>query len=183
MTNLYLHFDFQLVCKLVVEKILHDNDVSYTMSRFGELQIMSKIDDDKFEHIGKMLLSNGIFIVENQKSIVIEKIKDVINTMIFSDERLTVKSSIYLAQKMNTSYSQLSTLFSEITYTSIENYIILQKIEYVKQLLNTTDLSLTEIAYKLNYSSVAHLSSQFKKTTGLTPSAFQRIINKRRKIN
>jgi AraC-like DNA-binding protein len=183
MTNVYLHFDFQLVCKLIVEKILTDNKVSYTMSRFGELQITSKIDDNQLQDISKMLLSNGISIVENQKSIEIEKIKEVITTMIFSGDRLAIKSSVYLSQKMNTNYAQLSSLFSEITYTSIENYIILQKIEYVKQLLNTTDLSLTEIAFKLNYSSVAHLSSQFKKTTGLTPSTFQRIINKRRKKN
>lgn len=76
----------------------------------------------------------------------------------------------------------MSNLFSEVTYTSIENFIILQKIEYTKQLIINSQLTLTEIAFKLNYSSVAHLSTQFKNTTGITPSAFQRIINRRREI-
>lgn len=89
---------------------------------------------------------------------------------------------MYLAEKLNHSYGYISNLFSELTYTSIENYIILQKIEYTKQLIINNQLSLTEIAYKLNYSSVAHLSTQFKNTTGITPSAFQRIIKRRREI-
>jgi AraC-like DNA-binding protein len=87
---------------------------------------------------------------------------------------------VYLSKKLNQSYGFLSNLFSEVTFTSIENFIILHKIEYTKQLIIKSDLTLTEIAYKLNYSSVAHLSTQFKNTTGITPSAFQRIITKRR---
>jgi AraC-like DNA-binding protein len=90
------------------------------------------------------------------------------------------KISLYLAEKLNHSYGYLANAFSEVTYSSIENFIIMQKIERAKQLMINGDLTLTEISYKLNYSSVAHLSNQFKKTTGLTPSAFQRIIVKRR---
>lgn len=102
--------------------------------------------------------------------------------MVFNDEAPNVKSSVYLAEKLDHSYGYLSNLFSEVTYTSIENFIIIQKIEYAKQLISKNDLTLTEIAFKLNYSSVAHLSSQFKNTTGITPSSFQRIMTKRREI-
>ena len=104
--------------------------------------------------------------------------------MVFNEEtEINVKTSAYLSETLGHSYGYLSNLFSEVTYTSIENFIILQKIEYTKQLIINDNLSLTEIAFKLNYSSVAHLSTQFKNTTGITPSAFQRIISKRRKLN
>ena len=104
--------------------------------------------------------------------------------MVFNEDTVVnVKSSVYLADTLGHSYGYLSNLFSEVTYTSIENFIILQKIEYAKQLVIKQDLSLTEIAFRLNYSSVAHLSTQFKNTTGITPSAFQRIIAKRREFN
>ncbi len=100
--------------------------------------------------------------------------------MISREENLpAVKISAYIAERVNYSYGYLAALFSEITYTSIENFIILQKIERAKQMILTGDLTLTEIAFRLNYSSVAHLSSQFKKTTGLTPSVFQSIIKKK----
>ncbi len=125
----------------------------------------------------------GIEIVENQKTILIQKIEDAIVDMVFNeDTSVNVKSSVYLSEKLNHSYGYLSNIFSEVTYTSIENFLIIQKIEHTKQLIINNQLSLTEIAFKLNYSSVAHLSSQFKNTTGITPSAFQRIINKRREV-
>jgi len=110
----------------------------------------------------------------------VQKIKDTITEMVNSEEPLTVKSSVYLTEKLNHSYGYLSNLFSEVTYTSIENFIIIQKIELAKNLIINNQLTLTEIAFKLNYSSVAHLSTQFKNITGITPSAFQRIIAKRR---
>ena len=102
--------------------------------------------------------------------------------MVHSEDPLNVKSSAYLADKLDHSYGYLSNLFSEITYTSIENYIIIQKIELAKNFIINNQYTLTEIAYKLNYSSVAHLSTQFKNITGITPSAFQRIVKKRREI-
>ncbi len=102
--------------------------------------------------------------------------------MIRSGEQIQVKSSVYLSEKLGHSYGYISNVFSEVTFTSIENFIILQKIEYAKQLLILEDLSLTDVANRLNYSSVAHLSTQFKNTTGITPSQFQKIIKKRRQI-
>ena len=180
MLNVYLRFDFNAICKKIVQKALADLELKFSMERFGEVHFTEKMSDAKFQQVTDSLNEYGISIVENQKSIVIEKIKEVINQMVFSDDRLAVKSSVYLSEKLNMSYGHISNLFSEITYTSIENYIIIQKIEYAKQLITSTTLTLTEIAFKLNYSSVAHLSTQFKNTTGLTPSAFQRIIQKRR---
>ena len=113
----------------------------------------------------------------------VQKIKDAIVEMVYEKDKLPVTTtSIYLADKLNLSYGYLSNIFSEYTYTSIENYIIIQKIERAKKLIIDEEFNLTEISYKLNYSSLAHLSSQFKKITGLTPSVFKRIVNKRKAL-
>lgn len=110
------------------------------------------------------------------------KIKDAIVELVFSENNISVKASIYISEKLNHSYGYLSNLFSEITYTSIENFIIIQKIEYAKELMISNKYSLTEISLRLNYSSVAHLSSQFKNITGLTPSLFLKMISKRKNL-
>ena len=143
---------------------------------------MENVPEEKIDEITIVLNEYGIEVIENQKSILVQKIKDTIVEMVNSEVPLSVKSSVYLADKLNHSYGYLSNLFSEVTYTSIESYIILQKIELSKNLIINDQLTLTEIAYKLNYSSVAHLSTQFKNITGITPSAFQRILKKRREI-
>jgi AraC-like DNA-binding protein len=103
--------------------------------------------------------------------------------MVFKEDKLPEsKISAYISDKLNLSHSYLSKIFSEITYSSIENFIILQRIERAKQLIIEENLTLTEVAWKLNYSSTAHLSNQFKKTTGLTPTQFQRIVQKRNSL-
>jgi AraC-like DNA-binding protein len=181
--KLYLKFDFNTIAKIVLEKQLDQFDLKYRTMGFGEIEILDKITDEKFSEFQNSLNAAGIGIVENQKSILVQKIKDTIVEMVHSPEMVNVKSSVYLADKLNHSYGYISNLFSEVTYTSIENFIILQKIELTKQLIISSELSLTEIAYQLNYSSVAHLSTQFKNTTGITPSAFQRIITKRKDLN
>ena len=123
----------------------------------------------------------GIEVVESHKSVLVQKIKDAIIQMIYIEEQLpTSKISDYLAEKLLHSYGYLANLFSEVTFTSIENFIILQKIERAKHFISTNELTFTEISFRLNYSSLAHFSTQFKNTTGLTPSTFQRIIKKRR---
>jgi AraC-like DNA-binding protein len=180
--KLYLKFDFNTIAKIHLENLLKDNNVKYKTIGFGEIELLETLSDEKMLEINQQLNSNGIEIVENQKSIFVQKIKDVILEMVQNPETITVKSSVYLSEKLNYNYSYISNLFSEITYTSIENFIIIQKIELAKQLIIANELTLTEIAYKLNYSSVAHLSTQFKNTTGITPSAFQRIIAKRKEI-
>lgn len=178
----FLKFDFNVVTKKLLEEKLNGLGVKFNIVGFGEVEFLETIKPEKMEEINILLNSYGIEVIENQKSILVQKIKDLITEMVFQENNPNVKSSVYLAEKLNHSYGYLSNLFSEVTYTSIENYIILQKIELAKQLIVNEKLSLTEIAYKLNYSSVAHLSTQFKNTTGITPSAFQRIIERRRKI-
>lgn len=181
--KLFIKFDFNTICKKVLETKLNELHIKYRILAFGEVELLEKIPADVYEALSNALKDYGIEIVENQKSILVQKIKDVIIDMVFNEESaINVKSSVYLSEKLGHSYGYLSNLFSEVTYTSVENFIIIQKIEYTKQLLLSTDLNLTEIAFKLNYSSVAHLSTQFKNNTGITPSAFQRIISKRRTI-
>lgn len=180
--KLYLKFDFNTIAKIALDKQLEQFELNYKTLGFGEIEILDKISDEKFQEFQNSLNETGIEVVENQKSILVQKIKDTIVEMVHSPEIVNVKSSVYLAEKLNHSYGYISNLFSEVTYTSIENFIIIQKIELTKQLIIENNLSLTEIAYQLNYSSVAHLSTQFKNTTGITPSAFQRIITKRKDL-
>jgi AraC-like DNA-binding protein len=176
----YLKFDYTILTKKVVEEKLAALNLKFSVIGFGEIELQDTISNEKLELITTALSEYGIEIIENQKSILIQKIKDTITEMVNSEEPLSVKSSVYLTEKLNHSYGYLSNLFSEVTYTSIENFIMIQKIELAKNLILNNQLTLTEIAYQLNYSSVAHLSTQFKKITGITPSAFQRIIAKRR---
>lgn len=182
--KLYLKYDIGVICKKILEEQLEKLHLSYSLIGFGEVEIREAESSDKIKELQSNLHHYGIEILESQKSILVQKTKDAIVEMVFMEENLpSSKISAYLAKKLNYSYGYIFNLFSEVTFTSIENYIILQKIERAKQLLATGELNITEIAYKLNYSSVAHFSNQFKNTTGLTPSAFQRIIKKRRSIN
>ncbi len=181
--KIFVKFDFTRTCTKVIEDALAALDIKYHMSSFGEIEFLEAVSEDKLKSFQLVLDAYGIEIIENQKIILVQKMKDVIIDMIYNDDHTVhVKSSVYLSEKLGHSYGYLSNLFSEVTYTSIENFIILQKIEHTKSLISKTDLTLTEIAFKLNYSSVAHLSTQFKNTTGITPTAFQRIIAKRRDL-
>jgi len=181
--KLFLKFDFNTVSKKILEDRFNELNIQYKTLGFGEIELIKKLTSDEYDALNASLKDYGIVIVENEKSILVQKIKDVIRDMVFNeDTNVNVKSSVYLSKTLGHSYGYLSNLFSEITFSSIENFMIIQKIEYSKQLILNTDLTLTEIAFKLNYSSVAHLSTQFKNTTGITPSAFQRIIFKRRDI-
>lgn len=181
--KIFVKFNFNVICNKVLEDKLNELDVKFRILGFGEIEILQKLTNKQEQNLHILFKDYGIDVIENEKIILVQKIKDAIREIVFStDEALNIKTSVYLAEKLGHSYGYLSNLFSEITYTSIENFIILQKIEYAKQLILTTDLSLTEIAFKLNYSSVAHLSTQFKNTTGITPSTFQRIISKRKEI-
>ena len=177
-------FDFNAICRKVLEDKLLEHNIKHKIVGFGEVKLLEKVSEEKLKSFKDALNSYQIEIIENPKEVLVQKIKDVIINMVFNDDvAITIKTSDYLKDALGHSYGYLSSLFSEITYTSIENFIIIQKIEYTKQLIVNEDLSLTEIAFKLNYSSVAHLSTQFKNTTGITPSAFQRVIAKRRELN
>jgi AraC-like DNA-binding protein len=181
--KVYLKFDYNILTKKIIQEKLSELGFKYNLAGFGEIDFLENIPDEKINELSAKFESYGIEMVENQKSVLVQKIKDTIAELVSSEEPLNVKSSVFIAEKLNHSYGYLSNLFSDVTYTSIENYIIIQKIELAKQLIINNQLSLTEIAYRLNYSSVAHLSTQFKNTTGITPSAFQRIITKRRELS
>lgn len=179
--NLYLKYDIPVTCKKVLKDQLEKLQVNYSFISLWEVEISDTLSSSAMSDMSRYFSNYGIEIVESHKSILVQKIKDAIIEMIYMEDKLPVsKTSAYLAEKLNHRYGYISNLFSEVTYTSIENFIILQKIERAKELLITNELTITEIAWKLNYSSVAHLSNQFKNVTGLTPSVFQRIFNKRR---
>jgi AraC-like DNA-binding protein len=184
MTKLYIKYNFNEVCKKIVQEQLDKMEIDYVMTGFAEVDVKKNLPTTKLKQINRLLNNYGIEIVESEKSILIEKIKAAITEMVYLEEKLpTTKTSHYLAKKINRSYGYISNVFSEVTYTTIENFILLQKIERVKDLITANELTFKEIAWELNYSSLAHLSTQFKNKTGLTLSAFQRIINKRRRKN
>lgn len=153
----------------------------YAITGLGEIQIKGALNTLKYSELETNLKKYGIEIINDPKNVFIQKIKDAIVEMVYLDEALPItKFSAHLAQKLNKSYAYLSNIFSETTFSTIQNFIILQRIERAKQELIEGRFSLTQIAWKLNFSSVAHLSGEFKKVTGLTPTAFQRIIKKRK---
>lgn len=178
---MYMKFDFNTLCRKVLEEKLKDQGVKYKLLNFGEVELCEAMTQEQCQAFRENLEDYGIEIIENQKTALVQKIKDAITEIVSSEETIPVKASIYIAEKLNHSYGYLSSLFSEVANTSIENFIIIQKIEYAKELIINSQQNLTEIAQKLNYSSVAHLSAQFKNITGITPSQFQKIITMRRK--
>ncbi len=169
------------VCKVVLQERLEKLGIPFELNTLGEVEFQDTITLAQQEEINQDLKKYGIELLDDQKTIFVQKIKDTIIELVNMDEKISsAKFSDFLAQKLNYSYGHISKLFSDVTFTSIENFIILQKIERAKQLILNANLTLTEVAWKLNYSSVQHLSNQFKKTTGITPTAFQRIIKMRR---
>lgn len=180
--KMYVKFDFNTLCMKVLEDKLKDQGLKYRLLNFGEVELYESLTQEQCKAFRENLEDYGIEIIEGQKTALVQKIKDTITEFVSSGEAIPVKASIYIAEKLNHSYGYLSTVFSEVANTSIENFIIIQKIEYAKELIISKRFNLTEIAHRLNYSSVAHLSTQFKNLTGITPSYFQKIIAMRRKI-
>lgn len=152
----------------------------YTTVELGEVEIMEDISAEQQDQFKIALLKSGLELMDDKKSVLIEKIKNVIVELVhYSEEPLAINFSDHLSQKLNHNYTYLANLFSEVQGTTIEKFIIAHKIERVKELLVYNELNLTEIAYLMHYSSVAHLSAQFKKVTGLTPSHFKQLRDKR----
>tara|TARA_R110002012_G_scaffold263456_1_gene446270 strand:+ start:101954 stop:102514 length:561 start_codon:yes stop_codon:yes gene_type:complete len=176
-----LKFDFNILSKKVLCQQLDAMGLQYTIQGLGEVEIEKMPDDISLKTIEEALCRYGIEIISDQQMALVQRIKDAI-TVLINDENNYKKYNVstYLSEKLDYSYAYISNIFSETTYTSIENFVILKKIDIAKSHIVENHLTLTEIAYKLNYSSVAHLSAQFKKTTGLTPSTFQKIIKKRK---
>ena len=167
-------------CKMVVKSELERIGVPYLVVELGEVEIPGTISQEQRKELDILLKKSGLELMDDKKSMLIERIKTVIIELIhYSNELPKTKFSEYLSEKLNHDYTYLSNLFSEVQGITIEHYIIAHKIERVKELLVYDELNLTEIAYKLHYSSVAHLSNQFKKVTGLTPSHFKHLKHKR----
>ncbi len=170
-------------CKMVVKDELTKLGLHYTTVELGEAEIMENISTIQHDQLKTALLKSGLELMDDKRSVLIQKIKTVIVELIhYSEEPLIINFSDYLSQKLNHDYTYLSNLFSEVQGTTIEKFIIANKIERVKELLVYNELNLTEIAYLMHYSSVAHLSAQFKKVTGLTPSHFKLLKDKRRSM-
>ena len=168
-------------CKMLVKEELRKLGLHFILVDLGVVEIMETITPDQRELIRSALLSSGLELMDDKKAILVEKIKNVIIEMIhYTDELPKVNFSDFLSEKLGYDYTYLSNLFSEMQGSTIEQFIISHKIERVKELIIYNELNLTEIAWKLHYSSVAHLSNQFKKITGLTPSHFKNLKYKRR---
>ncbi len=179
--RLYLKFDSNIALKKIIQEQLSKLQVKHEYLGFAEIEIEDTISGAGFSELHESLGKYGIEIIENQKSILVQKIKDIIIEMVYMEGKLPGSNSAYISDRLKQRYDYLSSVFSEVTYTSIENFILLQKTERAKQLIITNELTFSEIAYMLNYSSAAFFSSQFKSITGITPTAFQRIIMARRK--
>jgi AraC-like DNA-binding protein len=172
-----------LRCKLIVKEILQNLDIPYQRIDLGEVLMTHAIDPDKINQLKHTLLKYGLELIDDKKAVIISQIKGVIIEMIhYSEDEPEVNFSTFLSDKLSYNYTYLSNLFSETQGSTIEQFIILHKIERVKELIIYNELNLTEIAWKLHYSSVAHLSNQFKKITGLTPSFFKAMANKKREV-
>jgi AraC-like DNA-binding protein len=166
---------------MIVKAAIEDVGLHPLMVELGEVEIIETITNEQHDVLKIALLKSGLELMDDKKAILVEKIKKVIVEMIhYGDELPKTKFSNYLSEKLDYDYTYLSNLFSEIKSITIEHFIIINKIERVKELLVYDELTLTQIAMKLHYSSVAHLSNQFKKITGLTPSFFKQMKNKRR---
>lgn len=168
-------------CKMMVKAELDKLGLTYGMVDLGEVEIDQDITPEQSVQLKAALLKSGLELMDDKKAVLIEKIKNVIVEMIhYEDDPPKTKNSDYISKKLGNNYTYLANLFSEATGTTIEHYIIMHKIERAKELIIYNELNLTEIAWKLNYSSVAHLSNQFKKVTGLTPTFFKKLKDKRR---
>jgi AraC-like DNA-binding protein len=166
---------------MAVKEELKKLGLHFIVVELGEVEIMEKISAEQRVLLQTGLLDSGLELMDDRRSVLIERIKNVIIEMVHhSDEEIRVNFSHYLSEKLNHDYTYLANLFSEVQGTTIEQFIIAHKIERIKELIIYGELNITEIAWKMNYSSVAHLSNQFKKMTGLSPSHFKKLKDKRR---
>jgi AraC-like DNA-binding protein len=164
---------------MVVASELENLGVSYKNLVLGEVETIDSFSGEQFEKLDKALRSYGLELIADKRAQLIEKIKNTIIEIIhYSEEELKINFSDYLSEHLNYDYTYLSNLFSEVTGISIEKYFIAKKIEHVKELLINEKLNLKEISYLTNYSSVAHLSYQFKKMTGFAPSEFRTMVSR-----
>ena len=168
-------------CKMAVKEELQKLGLHFIIVELGEVDIMEDISVGQRNQLKMALLDLGFELMDEKKAVLIEKIKNVIIEMVhYTDEINKVNFSVFLSEKLKYDYTYMANLFSEVQGTTIEHFIISHKVERIKELIIYDELNISEIAWKMNYSSVAHLSNQFKKVTGLSPSHFKQLKVKRR---
>ncbi len=178
--KLYVKFMVSLRCKMVVKQELEKLGLHAVAIDLGMVEIFGGITPEQHRELKTNLLKSGLELLDDKKSILIDKIKSLIIEMVhYSDELPKVNYSDYISEKIKYDYTYLSNIFTEVKGITIQQFIIIHKIEKVKELLLYDEMNLTEISYKLHYSSVAHLSNQFKKVTGLSPSFYKQLKQKR----
>lgn len=168
-------------CQMVVKAELEKLGLQYIYVKIGEADIIGDVKPEQLDQLKLDLKKAGLVLMDNKKSVIVEKIKSAIIELVhYTEDQIKVNLSDYLSEKLNFDYTYLANLFSEVKGITIEKFYLTHKIERVKELIVYDELNLSEIAWKMHYSSVAHLSNQFKKYTGLTPSHFKNLKNKRR---
>ena len=172
-----------LRCKMVVKEELIKLGLHFVTIELGEVEVPGKISAEQHHQLKAALLQSGLVLMDDKKSVLIQQIKTAIIELVHhSKEPLIVKFSEFLSQKLDYDYTYLANLFSEVQGITIEKFLITHKIERVKELLIYDELNLTEIAYLMHYSSVSHLSAQFKKVTGMTPTSFKQLKDRKRSL-
>ena len=167
-------------CKIAVKEVFRNLGLVYSNVELGEVEIAEILTDEKLKDLKISLLNIGFELIEDRRAILIERIKNIVIDMVHhSDSQIKVNFSDYLSEKLKYDYTYMANVFSEEQGVSIEQFIISHKVERIKEYIIYDELNMTEIAFKMNYSSVAHLSGQFKKVTGLTPSYFKKLKMKR----
>ncbi|WP_336958995.1 AraC family transcriptional regulator [Chryseobacterium contaminans] len=178
--KLYIKYMVSLRCKMVVHQELERLGIKNAIVDLGTVELLDDISIELRQILKENLLKTGLEVLDDKKSILIEKIKNVVIEMIHYSEELPKENfSDYVSEKLGYDYTYLANTFSEVKGMTLQHFIIINKVEKVKELLLYDELNLTEISYKLNYSSVAHLSNQFKKITGLSPSFYKQLKQKR----
>ena len=179
--KLYIKYMVSLRCKMVVKEALKKIGVHNAVLDLGMVEVIDDLTEQQHEDLHELLLKFGLELMDDKKAMLIEKIKNIIIEMVhYTEEIPKVNYSDYISEKLGLEYTHISKIFSEVKGITIEQFIIAHKIERVKELLLYDELNLTQISYIMNYSSVAHLSKQFKKVTGLTPTFFKQLKDKKR---
>lgn len=179
--KLFIKYMVSNRCKMVVKEELTKLGLHFIVVDLGEVEIMEELSEEERKELAERLLDTGLELMDNKKAILIERIKTTIIELIHhSEDMIKINFSNFLSEKLNHDYTYLANLFSEVQGTTIAQFIISHKVERIKELIIYDELNITEIAWKMNYSSVAHLSNQFKKITGLSPSHFKQLKEKRR---
>jgi len=179
--KIYIKYMVSIRCKMIVKSALENLGIPYGTLDLGVVDTKRVVTDDERTLLQQTLQASGLELLDNKKAVLVEKIKTLVIEMVhYYDDLPKIKNSEHISQKLGHNYTYLANLFSEATGTTIEHFMIKHKIEKVKELLLYDELTLTQISYRLKYSSVAHLSNQFKKETGLTPSFFKKLKDKKR---